>query len=134
MEKHIVLTVNCANQFAGDFPDQFVIVVNETLRLHIERLAKACKELKFNEARDFCHDGTWLDEEINQDCLSDESIEKNIARMLETVSDVDCPMLCVTEAEFYFTAVPKHCGDDMLVTTARVDISELKNDDTLMMC
>jgi hypothetical protein len=127
MEKRLILGVSCVNEFGSDVPDHFTIVIDDALATRIKQLHETVKTLGVNAIEEFCFEGYWGSALSVDD--DDDGYAEHIAAIEGADDRIDMEMLRVTEDGFCFTAVPKHCGDDMaLRTVPYVAISDLDND------
>ena len=132
--KTLILSVSCINQHVDERPQSFYIGIDHRLSKRITQLSGLIKYASAYSVDAFENSGTWssllLDELTANEVHFDEkeallAIEKNENR-------VEIATLVVRDNDFYFTSVPKHCGDDMLLSTSRVLFSELNTDDTFV--
>lgn len=135
---HLISNVSCATSDAEDRAESFHIEIDAPLKARILQLAEIVKRLNLNSVDEVCQDGTWcklcLDGESLMGCDEAFEINTNNLELLPTIMadrscSVELPLLHVTDTAFYFTALPKNGGDDVLLTTSFVDITELDTDD-----
>jgi hypothetical protein len=125
MKKRLILGARCVCESASDIPTDFTIVITDDLAARIRKLHEAVETLGVHSINEFCFEGCWGTCDTDPDA---EAVEMLVS-IRATSARVDMPMLRVTEEGFFFTAVPKHCGDDMtLRTVPYVAISDLDND------
>ncbi len=132
MDKRLIVSVSCANSFASDVPDVFTIVIDDDLSARIKLLANSAKELGVHAIEEFNYSGTWSGCDFfidDNDCLNLYEVVKAIE---SDAARVEIPMLRVTEHAFSFTAVPKHCDDDMALFTRRIDLSILEDEEPII--
>lgn len=121
--KKVLLSVSCINEYADDFPGLYCAELTPETIARIMHLSKTVKDVHAFKISEFNSCGTWSNADADSDpSFEDVSCEDNEAR-------VDVCQLVVTGTDFYWTAVPKHLGDDMGMTTARVPVDFLTGDD-----
>ena len=125
--KTAILHVSCANQHASERPETFYITIDDRLARRIKKLSTVVVDLGVYSIKEFNYQGIWSEmyldvSDINKDHSNLNSLLGDVDRQEVRV---DVPMLVVTNLNFYFVSVPKHCGDDMSLSTSRVAISEL---------
>lgn len=123
MATRLILTVTCANDCVSstEYPGTFVLEVDDLLKARILELAQAVSDLDVLTIEEFCYEGNWVKKEFEASNLSE-----FLKECTQYEADVENPCLHVANGRFYFTACPKHAGDDLALTTAHVPIAELE--------
>ncbi len=134
MKKRIIVSAVCVNEFASDVPEFFTLEITASLANRIKELSQLVQKADVYSVEEFNYEGTWSDKFLDPSEVGDQDSDlSNLVEELEQAeSRVDVRMLRVTKDHFYFTATPKHCGDDMALSTRRLDISELDNPNQLI--
>jgi hypothetical protein len=130
--KKLLLSVSCVNEYASETPESFYVEIDKSLKDIIKKIAQAVSDLDVYAVEDFNYSGEWSDLFIEPSEIEEANgnLDNVLALLKAAEARVDVPMLRVTKDVFYFIAVPKHCGDDQAISTARVKIEHLDNDDT----
>ncbi len=130
MNKKVLVAVNCACEYADDRPYSFAVEISEELKSRIIELSEIVKKANAYSIDEFNYSGTWSSE-----MLDEYEHESNIDSIFATLSDsenrVECNLLEVKDDSFNWTSVPKHCGDDMLLTTKQIPISFLTGNEEI---
>lgn len=134
MNKRIIVSVVCANEFASDVPEVFTLEVTRRLADRIKELSQLIQKNGIYSVEEFNSAGTWSDNYLDPSEVGDQGSDlSNLIEEIEQAeSRVEGRMLQVTEDHFYFTAIPSNCGDDKVLSTKSLDISELDNADPLI--
>lgn len=129
MNKLIITSVSCVNNMASDIPETFTATLNEHQCQRIKELAQTLKAVKAHAIEEPDYSGTWSDAYINPHSIPANSPEliKTIEMLEADAAQVEIPMLRVTEDGFFFTATPKHCNDDMALSTNEIPLSALED-------
>lgn len=127
MSKTLVLRITCANEWASNYPALFTVVLSDEAISRIKALSKAVTELGLHAVEEFDYSGTWVSGEVDEDSWDVDAMD--LDELVKFDEGVDVPKLRVTADSFHFTALPKHCRDDMALTTRRVPISALDSAD-----
>lgn len=142
MQKLIVSTVSCVNEFASGYPDLVSIVVDDALASRIRNIAAWVKDndLLLAEVSEFgsvwsdCDEATAL-EALQADSLAlmvNEQQQAALSAVLQKdVKRVDAPLIRVFASSFLLAATPRHCGDDMALHTPSIPLTALDNPDYL---
>lgn len=133
MKKRIIVSVNCANDLAQDVPSIYTIVVDEVLARRIKELSKVLVDYSADGIETSNYAGTWSDACLfdlvpGESGIDDEALADALADIEEHEASIEIPYMQVSVRDFCFTAVPKHGGDDLTLTTLRIPISELDDD------
>jgi hypothetical protein len=122
-----MLRVTCASDNCDDYPELFYIHIDSTLIARVRELSTAVKSLQVIKIKDLNHNGQWGVNILDDFDISNETknIAPALAKFVEQLERVTCASLVVTADYFYFTATPKHCNDDLALSTKRVSISDL---------
>jgi len=141
MNKLIVSTVSCVNEFASGYPELVSLVIDEALASRIRNVAGLVKEhdLLLAELNEFgavwsdCDEDTAL-ESLQAERLTvlDSEQQAALSALIQAQGKrMDAPLIRVFESGFVLAAVPRHCGDDMALHTPRIPLEALDNPDYL---
>lgn len=134
MKKRIIVSATCVNEFASDVPEIFTLEITTSLANRIKELSQLVRKAEVYSIEEFNYAGTWSDKLLDPSEVGDQhsDLSNLIEELEQAASRVDVRMLRVTKDHFYFTATPKHFGDDMSLSTRRLGISELENPNQLI--
>ena len=134
MNKRIVVTSNCVNSNAVDYPEIFTADLSREDRERIINLSERVKDLGVYAVEDFCDTGVWSDKWLDPSEFGeeDENIDEVIFELEHQAARVDSKMIRVTSERIYFKSVPKHCNSDMALSTVGIQIDELRSDKTFV--
>ena len=124
----LILTCTNVNEHYNDYPDYLVVDVNETLAARIQELNKHVNELNVYCIETLLSDGTYCMDEDLFGAINDDGIGALTEAQLEAYldehgySDEDSLSL---DSTAHFTAIPKHCGADVLVKTVSFPIDAI---------
>jgi hypothetical protein len=132
----LILTCTNVNEHYNDYPDYLVVDVNETLAARIQELNKHVNELNVYCIENLLSDGTYCMDEDLFGAINDDGIGALTEAQLEAYLDehgysdedslsLDSRTLVVKDNTAHFTAIPKHCGADVLVKTASFPIDAI---------
>lgn len=135
MIKRIITEVSCIEDWA-EGPESFYAEIDEEFAQRILMLSGNVESLGIYGTCEFSYRGTWstaLIEVDETDITSEEQLKALIAEIELDANDfrVDIPMLHVMTNEFKWTAVPKHCGDNMEIRSRTIPLEFLSNDEPL---
>lgn len=129
--KEILLSVDCANEFASDFPGYFCRTLTRKDIDRIKQLNGLVQAFGVDEISEFDFCGVWSKAELDGD--EDEAeMTPDIAGASPT--QVDIPRLVVCANYFYWRALPDSLGDDMRLKTEHVPMDYLSSDDNQFTC
>jgi hypothetical protein len=131
--KRILTYVYCANEYADSVPEVFTAIISDKLKERIKTLSQLVKGAKAYRIEEFNYEGAWSGTYLDPSELDDKGVDKVIEELEADSERVECNLLEVTSAHFRWSSVPKHCGDDMLLTTKQIPISFLDNSETLFL-
>jgi hypothetical protein len=132
--KKLFLSVTCANDHYDEAPNTFHLEMSSALVARIKELSRLVSAADAFSIDEFNYDGTWSDTCIDSsENVTPTDLENLLPEIVSAEARVDIPMLVVTKHIFKFTATPKHCGEDVAVVTTPVRISDLDNDETLIL-
>lgn len=118
----LVLNVSCVCGEFDDRPHSFYYDIPEGIMERILHLNKVVKELGVFRILDFNFEPSWHDFIID-DAITQENLEEIIESVTSSASvSVEGILVEVSEESVRFTAVPKHCDEDVLVYTDSVPI------------
>ena len=113
----LILGVKCANADYKDAASSFKILVTDELRTRIKVLANAVSDCGANSVIESNQEGVWAVHDTEE---------------LPTVSEEDIfdvevfgRELTVTRDSFGFSATPKHCNEDLKMTTDLIALADL---------
>ncbi|MCJ8271927.1 MAG: hypothetical protein MJK04_21345 [Psychrosphaera sp.] len=106
--------------------------ITDTLCEQIKLLASTCTATCANTIETFNHDGIWSTALVDLDEVNEGNMSEVMASIDKSESRIEMSQLCVTNTTFRFTAVPKYLGNDMLLSTPYIGISELGNETLLV--
>jgi hypothetical protein len=132
MNKTLILPTSCLDEFASDFACVFAVTITATLCERIKLLADTCTATCANTIDTFNHDGVWSEAFVDLNGVNESNINTVMASIDKSESRIEMSQLCVTKDAFKFTAVPKHLGNDMLLSTPFIGIAELGNETLLV--
>ena len=134
MSKRFFVSVNCVNEFASDTPESFMVEIDSALSSRIKQLASAVKDLDIHAVEEFNYAGTWSKTPIALlDGLTDGPDISQAIELVELSSArVEVERLRVTSSGFFFISVPKHSGDDMALSTKKIDLSKLDGPESVI--
>lgn len=130
MSKKVLVAVNCASDYADDRPYSFAVEISDELKSRIIELSEIVKKANAYSIDEFNYSGTWSNEMLDEYELEGD-IDQVFTALSENESRVECNLLDVTDDSFKWTSVPKHCGDDMLLTTKQIPISFLTGNEEI---
>lgn len=133
--KRVLTYVTCANENADDRPDVFTVTISDDLKERIKQLSEAVKSLNVHAIEEFDYSGTWSETYLDPSDIEEDNsnLDSAIDSLEQDGAAVIIPMLRVVDDGFFFTAVPKHCNDDMALSTRKILLSELDNNEPLLM-
>jgi len=130
MDKTLILAITCAGETDDNTPETFSVKITDHIKDRILELSHSVNTLGVFEIKDdFYGAGVWsVDSLESDDVLTDNHLSPAVVVRLEaSKTRVDAPVLHVKSDSFFFTAYPKFSGDEMLLRTNRVKLSELDN-------
>ncbi|NTZ41094.1 hypothetical protein EXW94_26205 [Enterobacter sp. JMULE2] len=142
MQKLIVSTVSCVNEFASGYPELVSIVVDDALASRIRNIAAWVKDNNLLLAEVSEYGSVWsnCDEDTALDAMQVESLALLIndqqhaalnTLLQNDVVRVDAPLIRVFASSFVLAATPRHCGDDMALHTPSIPLTALDNPEYL---
>ena len=117
---NLKLEVYCANELFDEAPTKFTVEIDDVLKNRIRNLQAAVKRLGVYEVKDFDYNGEWLAYDPDEDDVDPED---------DLSCRTECNMLVVTDKDFHWEAVTKHCGDSELLRTDRTAVADLIESD-----
>lgn len=126
--KKILLSVDCANDFASGVPGYFCRVLTQREIDRIQQLNGLVKAFNVDEISEFDFDGVWSSAEVDCD---DEEVEMDFETADTSPSPVDVPRLVVCADYFYWQGLPDSLGENMRLTTNLVPMAYLTSDEKL---
>lgn len=142
MQKFIVSTVSCVNEFASDYPELVSLVVDDALASRIRNVAALVKDndllqaelSEFGSVWSDCDEDTAL-EALHVNSLSlmanDQHQAALSAFLKKDAKRVDASLIRVFATSFMLAATPRHCGDDMVLYTPIIPLEALNSPDYL---
>lgn len=132
MAKRLILSVSCANDLSSDVPSLFTIAIGDELAERIAKLSEAVWSVGASEISDSNYDGVWSCADIEAPDVGAE-LGPVVDALEQGGVAVDISELHVTEREFYFTAIPKCGSDGVRLSTKPLRVSDLEDDDTVIL-
>lgn len=129
--KEILLSVDCANEFASDFPGYFCRTLTRKDIDRIKQLHGLVEAFDVDEISEFDFDGVWSKAELDGE---DEDEQMTYDTAGASPAQVDIPRLVVCAEYFYWRALPDSLGDHMRLKTEHVPMSYLSSDDNQFTC
>jgi hypothetical protein len=126
---NILVSVSCANEFACSMPEVFYVKISQVLAERIKELSNAVTKYQANAIEEFNHFGTWSG--ANVDDVNEGNFDSFLVVIDKEESRVEIPQLRVTDSGFQWTAVPKHAGDDLALSTKMIPLSLLDTDQSV---
>ena len=131
--KRVLTYVTCANEYADDRPEVFTVTISDDLKERIKALSKAVQDADAYRIEEFNYAGAWSESYLDPIELDDKGVDKVIEELEANTARVECNLLEVTSDHFRWNSVPKHCGEDMLLTTKQIPISFLDDSENLFL-
>ncbi|USD35631.1 MULTISPECIES: hypothetical protein [Vibrio] len=132
--KKLILNVSCIDASYNDTPDHFIIELNAQQIEHIKKLSSIVKEQEALSIRTLDFSGEYFSsltlDSFNGSHVVEDLTETAIEKSNDDSGLVEMPCLVVSENEFEFTCIPKHCGDSEACRTDSVAIKELDTHST----
>lgn len=125
--KRIIVSVTCAGEPDQSCPNMYSLDISDELKARIKDLSKAVEAAKAYRIEEFNYQGTWSKIDTDYDELTSKEINSVIQTLGKNTKRVDCNLLEVTANHFRWSSVPKYYDDDMALTTNRIPISFLDN-------
>jgi hypothetical protein len=115
----LILGVTCANASYEDAASSFKVLVTDELRTRITELANVVSACGANSVIESNQEGVWAVHDTDELATVSE----------EDIFDVEVSgrELTVTRDSFGFSATPKHCNEDLKMTTELIALADLDN-------
>lgn len=126
--KKILLSVDCANDFASGVPGYFCRALTQTDIDRIQQLNGLIKAFDVDEISEFDFAGVWSAAEIDCD---EEGAEMDYDTVDAFPSPVDVPRLVVCAEYFYWRGLPDSLEENMRLTTNLVPMTYLTSNEKL---
>jgi hypothetical protein len=124
--KHLLLSVNCANENPSEYSEFFLITLSAEHIRRIKELSALVKNMKLTAVEEIDNSGHWASVDALMIANVPEHALHTLVDMFEKDNDtMEYQKVRVTADKFQFVSVPKHHDDDMLLRTNSVCISEL---------
>ncbi|EGH2839221.1 hypothetical protein J6187_003797 [Salmonella enterica] len=139
--KLLISSVSCINEFADEVPQSVFVRIDTALVQRIRELAAYVKTNDLHSSTFFFYDGHWSEtfEQDIEDLMaqtafgeSDSSGQEAMLRDVIPSCRTELPLIRVMKESFQLTAVPRHCGNDMMLNTPRIPLAELDSNATVL--
>jgi len=120
----IFANVSCVNEFANIVPVAFFCDISPELSARIKELSAVVVANDCEHIAMYNQHGIWTGYVAEQE---DDITSESFLDLVENDEDqVNTPKLYVSESQFWWSGFPdSDCGDEMQLTTSRMDISIL---------
>jgi len=131
MKKRLILAVSCLSDYTGGIPSVFTISIGYRLAERIIKLSEVAWGMGVSEIVDCNEEGVWSDTSLESEELGGD-IDSLLGILEQDRAAVGSAKLHVNEDEFYFTAIPEGCDDELRLTTRAVRVSVLEDEETVI--
>ncbi|EFB2841247.1 hypothetical protein FHD44_17515 [Escherichia coli] len=139
--KLLISPVSCINEFASDIPQSVFFSIDSALTYRIRELAAYVKEHDLFVAEFFFFDCLWsetyvedIEELMSQAAYLGSGITGQEAMLRDAMPPcrTETTSIRVMKESFQLTVVPRHCGDDMMLNTPLIPLTELESNATVL--
>lgn len=120
---NLMLGVKCVSEFADDRAHTVVVIIDEDKLKQIKSAQSVLSSVQ-GASRIVLIDSSprWYDNLADGDTLETLFDEGEEVKR----SSIEDPVLCVSDSKVWWSCSPKHCGEEYLVKSERVDILDLE--------
>lgn len=128
--KRVLVGISCVNEYGDPEIECFTVEIDDALKSRIKALSLAVNSVEAYSIETFNYSGTWSGFDAFCEDLDAKAADALVSEIEDGSSDVEIPCLKVMGDVFCWTCTPKHCGDDMAVSTRNIPLSFLDDAET----